>query len=66
MRSLLQLRKEAESSQHRAVLLILPNRVIRNARFLDPHMGLLIFDEMPDSAVYMNDLPEGTTGIFTD
>ena len=40
---------------------------MHNARFLDPALGVLEFDEIPGKAVWSRDINEyETTGLFID
>lgn len=69
MKTLAALRDAAiDDSRKSKVLLILhPNNRTHNARFIDPFLGVLVFDELPGQAIYVQDLnPHETIGLFVD
>jgi hypothetical protein len=61
MKTLAELRTEAESNKEtreKKMFLVFPNGNKQIARFADPFMGLIIFDELPNNVVYIKELEE--------
>ena len=65
--SALRMRAQDFPEKRKVLLILHPNNTVRNARFIDPFLGVLEFDDFPGMAVWSRDINEHqTTGIFVD
>lgn len=65
MKTLAELKEEAKSRTDTRFLILHKDYGARNGRFLDPYLGVVVLDDLPDVCVRVADLdPFRTTGVF--